>query len=178
MYGLSVTAPRTVSRLLGASAIESIILAASTTLPWYGLSQPTGLYLNPSFDPLSSVLSPIKPMGMSPGQQDWGLLILLTAVLVALLAMVGEIVTSRHPQEVATRRNLILTEAIAATAMLAMVGLEVIARPPFGDGPALSLDWGGVVGIAAATGVAVAAWCAWRVSRQAAVRPVPDVLPA
>jgi hypothetical protein len=157
--------------LLFLSAATAFSVALSTFLPWYKTAMPG----SGRFRPTSRWLMP--PLGGSahaPGTTAWGHLLTAAALAVAVLAAIDAGVTARTTTTRSAgplARHVMVTAA--ATILIVVVVLEVRARPPFGDGPPLWVDWGAVLGTAAAAACAATSWWALAASISAAKHPMP-----
>lgn len=136
------------------NAIGLFAVAGSTALPWYGLDQPANeswpFSLSPHVSALSDALTPWAPMSFKPGQQGFGYLILFLAAATGILAL-AVLLVGRQLSGGTRVRSLTRVLVLATTATCLATVTEALFRPTFaGDvGPVLTLDWGGVIGVAA-----------------------------
>lgn len=125
-------------------------LLVSLIAPWYTIE---GIA---SFPPDSKVLI----TGFVPGGWAWSILLFaLACATLVVSALTVRLVTTRKigPAEL---RTAPMALAGLATALLAVTLLEALARPPYGDGPPLTLDWGAPIGLITAVVSAAGAWWA------------------
>jgi len=131
-------------------------------LPWYGSLEATdGPW--PLSSPGVSATSPyLNGSSLSPGSQAFGYLMLALSSWTLVLASLHWVVVRRLTEEPASNLVMWLAAGVALSAGALLLGiiLEAHARPPFGDGPPLALDWGATVGVIAAGVSLVGALCA------------------
>lgn len=159
---------KSVSTLTTVSACSSFLLALSSALPWYGLAIPDNRPWPWNFQFAYSAASSWLSSGLAPGQQGMGMAVVIVAVIIAAFA-VGVRISFRRAPALDIRSPTLLLAGLATTVCV-LCFLEASARPPLGDGPPLSLDYGGVFGMLAAVACAASSWCAVAVINRMAKR--------
>jgi len=131
-------------------------------LPFYGLLEPNNRSW--PFDVLGTrtaidfALSLPASRFMVPGSQSFGYFAIAIAGLVATLALIGIAASfgRRRLAEIGVG-----AAAVISTALLVVMVLEFLARPPFDDGPPLQYSWGAIIGVVGSSICAITAWAAF-----------------
>ena len=141
---------RSASFPLALGAIGSWGVVISIWLPWYGLPVASSWRFDMSNE-VNIVSRRLVVSFMRPGSQSWGLAILglsLSGVALALCALY--LLKRARGLSTASRFYLTVGMSVVSTVLVLVTVLAALARPPYGDGPPLSFDWGAVVGMIAA----------------------------
>ena len=145
---------------LGLSILASCGLVGAIQLPWFGISTSDPI---PSYSAIS--MPPMASLGLAPGSQEWGYLLMSLAILVAALGLIAlaSCVRGRSHLRGGPGR-LLLCLGVASSPLVPVVILEMTATVLFGDQP-LGYDWGAVVGGLLAALSTLGAWSAWATNK-------------
>jgi hypothetical protein len=142
-----------ISGAAGAATTISLI-----ALPFYGLLEPNNKPW--PFDVIFSTTAISPTLSFTPslaGSPPLAYCAIAVAVLTVELALLSFAPTDRLRRAKATAVRLL---TFSSTALLVLMVVELLARPPFGAGPRLQYSWGAVVGVVAAAVACMSAWSA------------------